>query len=155
MLNYINKHKGISIVVGLTLILLIILIVIFASLFVNHGGNKYGNRLDGIEEVELTNTFLKDFKKELNDDESIVEANVRLQGKIVYIVFEVNSDISIETAKQMASNTLEKFSSEELAFYDISYLIKWTKINEEEKEEISAIEGTKHHLKDSISWSNS
>ena len=55
----------------------------------------------------------------------------------------------------MASNTLEKFSSEELAFYDISYLIKWTKINEEEKEEISAIEGTKHHLKDSISWSNS
>lgn len=155
MLNYINKHKGISIVVGLTLILLIILIVIFASLFGNNSGNKYGNRLDGIEEVELSNSFLKDFKKELNEDESIVEANVRLQGKIVYIVFEVNNDISIETAKQMASNTLEKFSSEELAFYDISYLIKWTKINEEEKEEVSAIAGTKHHSKDSITWSNS
>lgn len=154
MLDYINKHKGISIVVGLSLILLIIMLVIFVSLFLGSGENKYGNRLDGIEEVKLSNSFLQQIEDKLKEDESIVNANVRLQGKIVYIVFEVNSDIAVDTAKLIASNTIENFSSEELAFYDISYLIKWTKIVEEE-EKIEAIAGTKHHLKEKITWSKS
>ena len=154
MLNYINKHKGISIVVGLSIILLIIIIVIFAILFLGGGGSVYGNRLEGIEEVKLTNKFLTEIKDNLKEDESIVDANVRLQGKIVYIVFELKSEVSVDTAKLIASNTLEKFSVEELAFYDICYLIKWTDIVEE-KEVIRAIEGTKHHKKETITWSKS
>ena len=130
MLDYINKHKGISIVVGLSIILLIIMIVIFVSLFFGGGGGVYGNRLEGIEEVKLTNKFLTEIKDGLKEDESIVDANVRLQGKIVYIIFELKSEVSVDTAKLIASNTLEKFSTEELAFYDICYLVKWTDIVE-------------------------
>lgn len=159
MLNYINKHKGLSVVVGLSLILLIIMLAIFISLFFSNGEDKYGNRLDGIEEVKISSSFLKEIETKLKEDENIVEANVRLQGKIIYIVFEVNNDISTDTAKLMASTTLEKFDEEELSFYDISYLIKWTKIIETEegktKEEVTAIAGTKHPLKDSITWSKS
>ena len=154
MLNYINKHKALSILFGLSFILFIIMLIIFISLFFGSGESKYGNRLDGIEEVELSNTFLKDIEKKLEEDDSVVDANVRLQGKIVYIVFEVNNDISVDTAKLMASNTLENFSEEELGFYDLSYLVKWTNIVED-KEEISAIAGTKHHSKESIVWSKS
>lgn len=154
MLDYINKHKGLSILVGLSLILFIIMSIIFVSLFFGSGESKYGNRLDGIEEVELADSFLEDIETKLKEDELIVDANVRLQGRIVYIVFEVNSDVSIDTAKLMAFNTLENFSEEELKFYDISYLIKWTNIVEEQ-EVITAIAGTKHHAKDSITWSKS
>jgi len=154
MLDYINKHKGLSILVGLSLILFIIMLIIFISLFFDSGKSKYGNRLDGIEEVELTSSFLNSIETKLKEDESVVNANVRLQGKIVYIVFEVNSDVSVETAKIMASTTLENFSNEELSFYDFNYLVKWTNIIEE-KEEISAIAGNKHHSKDSITWSKS
>lgn len=154
MLDYINKHKGLSILIGLSLILFIIMLIIFVSLFFGSGESKYGNRLDGIEDVKIDDSFLEMIEGKLEEDESVVDANVRLQGKIVYIVFEVNSDISVETAKLIASNTLENFSDEELSFYDISYLIKWTKIVDDE-EEISAIAGNKHPSKDSISWSKS
>lgn len=154
MFNFINKHKGLSIVIGLSLVLFIILLVIFISLFFGSGQSLYGNRLEGIEEVELTSTFLNDVQTKLKEDESVIDANVRLQGKIVYIVFEVNSEVSIETAKVMASKTLEDFKEEELSFYDFSYIIKWTKIIEEQ-EQISAIEGYKHHAKESITWSKS
>lgn len=154
MLDYINRHKGLSILVGLSLILFIIMLIIFISLFFGSGESKYGNRLDGIEDVKLSNSFLDEIETKLKEDESVVEANVRLQGKIVYIVFEVNNDISIETAKIMAANTLENFSDEELSFYDFSYIVKWTNIVEEQ-EVISAIEGTKHHAKESITWSKS
>lgn len=154
MLDYINRHKGLSVLVGLSLILFIIMLIIFISLFLGNGENKYGNRLEGIEEVKLTSSFLNEVEKKIKEDESVIDANVRLQGKIVYIVFEVTSDISNDTAKIMASNTLENFSEEELSFYDFSYLVKWTNIVEE-KEEIKAIAGTKHHAKESITWSKS
>jgi len=149
MLNYINKHKGLSIVIGLTLILFIIMLIIFAKLFLGNGEDKYGNRLEGIEDVKLNN--LNEIENKIKEDENVINANVRLQGKIVYIVFEVNSNISVETAKVMASNVLENFSEEELSFYDFSYIIKLTNIVEEE-EVITVIQGTKHHSKESITW---
>lgn len=151
MLKFVNKHKGLSVLIVLTLILFIIIFVIFASLFSINGESKYGNRLDGIEEVKLTKSFLKDVEKSLEEDESVVGATVRLQGKTVYIVFEVKSDISEATAQLIASKTLEKFSTEELAFYDLCYIVNWKEIVEE-KEVITAIEGTKHHSKENITW---
>ena len=159
MLDYINKHKGFTILIGLSLRLFIIMLVIFISLFFGSGESKYGKRLEGIEDVELSKYFLQEVEDKLKEDESVVEANVRLQGKIVYILFEVNDDISRDTAKLMASNTLENFSEEELAFYDFSYIIKWTTNVENEEgeteEKIEAIEGTKHPLKDAITRSKS
>lgn len=154
MLNFINKHKGLSMIIGLSLILFIIMLVIFISLFFGNGKDTYGNRLDGIEEVKLSNDFLKELKNELKDKEEVIDANVRLQGKIVYIVLNLDPNTNIETAKNLSTSTLEKFSEEELDFYDISYLIKWVK-ETEEGTETSAIEGYKHPNKDSITWMKS
>lgn len=153
MLDVINRHKGLSIVLGLSFILFVIMLVIFISLFFGNGEGKYGNRLDGIEEVELSKNQLKDIEKALKEDERIADAKVRLQGKIVYINFEINPDVSTDTAKEIASSTLENFSEEELSFYDFGYLVKWITIDEEEKEQINAIAGTKHHLLENITWS--
>ena len=152
--DFIAKHKGLSILIGLTIILFVILLIIFISLFINNGGGSYGNRLDGIEEVKIEDSRLKELSDTLKEKEEVKNAKVRIQGKIVYVVFEVTSETSIDTAKSIADSTLESFDDDELAFYDFSYLIKWTKIVDE-KEEISAIEGTKHHTKNTITWSKS
>ena len=154
MLNYINKHKGLSILIGLSLILFIIMLILFVSLFFGNGKGIYGSRLEGIEEVELNESFLESVQNKLTEDELVKDANVRVQGKIVYFVFEVNEDVSVENAKSIASSTLVDFTEEELAFYDLSYIIKWTKI-EEEQEKIISIQGTKHHAKENIVWSKS
>lgn len=154
MLNFINKHKGLSMIIGLSLILFVIMLVIFISLFFGNGKDSYGNRLEGIEEVKLSNNFLTELKNTLKDKDEVVEANVRLQGKIVYIVLQLNPDVSVDNAKNISNSTLEKFSQEELDFYDISYLIKWEK-ETEEGTETSGIEGYKHPSKDSITWTKS
>lgn len=152
MLNVINRHKGLSIVLGLSFILFIIMFFIFISLFKGNGNGKYGNRLEGIDDVKLSN--LSEVESSLKDNENIVDANVRLQGKIVYVTFEVNSDVSLDSAKEIASSTLSSFNEDELAFYDFSYLVKWT--NEtDEGSEVAGIAGTKHHGLDSITWSKS
>ena len=54
MLDFINKHKGLSIVCGLALILFIIVFIILISLFITTGKGTYGYRLYGIEYFNLS-----------------------------------------------------------------------------------------------------
>lgn len=153
MLNFVNKHKGLSIVCGLALILFVIILIILISLFITTGKGTYGDRLDGIEEVKLSNSFLDEVKSSLTDNDNIEDATVRLQGKIVYIDFEVKSDVSKDAAKSISDEVLTNFTEDELSFYDFNFIIKWAL--EEDEEEMSVIQGYKHHNKQIISWTNS
>lgn len=153
MLNFINKHKGLSIIFGLAIILFIILLVIFISLFTGGSKSKFGNRLDGIEEVKLSGKFLNEIENELEENENVVDANVGIVGKRLSIQFEISSGDLKDTAKEIANATLSKFSEDELEFYELGYIINWT-IETDEGKVVNAIQGTKHPLKDGITWSN-
>lgn len=151
MLNFINKHKGLSIVCGLALILFIIVFIILISLFITTGKGTYGDRLDGIEDVKLSDSFLNEVKTSLEENDNIESANVRLQGKIVYIEFQTKSGVNTDAVKSISDEVLEKFSEDELKFYDFSFIVKW--VNEtDDGEKTTAIEGYKHHNKTVISW---
>ena len=151
MLDFINKHKGLSIVCGLALILFIIVFIILISLFITTGKGPYGDRLDGIEDVKLSDSFLNEVKTSLEENDNIESANVRLQGKIVYIEFQAKSGVSTDAVKSISDVILERFSEDELKFYDFSFIVKW--VNEtDDGEKTTAIEGYKHHNKTVISW---
>lgn len=152
MLKFIYKHKGLSILMGLCLILFIIILFIFAELIFFSGNGAYNGRLDGIEDVKLEKSFLKEIQNDLLSNENIEKASVRLQGKIVYIEFFANNELSVDSAKDISASLLEKFSEEELRFYDICYIVTWSSLNEDGEEVFTVIEGTKHPLKESISW---
>ena len=47
--NLLSRHKILAVICLLALIVIIILFYMFCSIFVG-GSDKYGNRLDGIEE---------------------------------------------------------------------------------------------------------
>lgn len=151
MLNFINKHKGLSIVCGLALILFIIVLIILISLFVTTGKGTYGDRLDGIEDVKLSDSFLDEIKTSLEENDNIESANVRLQGKIVYIEFQAKNGVNSDAVKSICDVTLERFSEDELKFYDFNFIVKW--VNKTDNgDELTAIAGYKHHNKTVISW---
>ena len=148
--KWIKRNKGLSIVLLLTLILLIFIIVIFMKLLWGNSSDKYGNRLDGIEEVKIDNNTYNEIKSEVMDSGLVEEASVRLQGKIVYTTIILKSDTSVDKAKELATNTLDNYTSDELNFYDFSYFLKW-----EGEDTDKVITGNKHHSLDSITWINS
>lgn len=145
--KWINKNKGLSVILLLSSIFLIIIIIIFVELLIGGSSNKYGNRLEGINEVKISSATYDEVEKELTDTDLIENVETRLQGKIVYTTIELKSDVSVVKAKEIASNTLDNYSEEELAFYDFSFFLKW---KGEEKDTI--ITGNKHHNLDSIAW---
>lgn len=145
--NWVNKNKGLSIILILAIILTIILIVIFVQLLLGGSSNKYGNRLDGIEEVKISNDTYDGIKEEVMATNLAEDISIRLQGKIIYTTIVLKGDTSLDKAKELASNTLDNYLDEELKFYDFEYFLKW-----EGEESDKVITGNKHHNLDTIAW---
>ncbi|MBQ8192966.1 MAG: hypothetical protein IJZ46_02730 [Bacilli bacterium] len=147
IIKWMKKNIGLTIILSLTLILLIILTVILIKLLAGGSSNTYGNRLEGIEEVKISNETYEGVKTELSETELVEESTIRLQGKIVYTTIVLNSDVTVDKAKELASNTLDNYSEAELSFYDFSFFLKW-KGEEEDK----VLTGNKHHSLSEIAW---
>ena len=148
--DLVSRHKLLSAICLLALIVIIMMMYVFFNLFVG-GSNKYGDRLKGIEshkvekkEQEEVVSFLKE-KNEVND------ASIRIQGKIIYIHIEYTRETSLDTAKAIATESLAKISDDEKKFYDIGYYLTQTSDdNSEDKGFI--VTGNKSNELDNISW---
>lgn len=145
--KWINKNRGFAIICALALILFIIMVVIFVKLLVGGSSNKYGNRLDGIDKVKISNEIYESVKEEVKDVEGVNDVSVRLQGKIVYTTIELSDSISSDKAKEIAKNTLDNYTEDELKYYDFSFFLKW---KGEESDKV--ITGNKHHNLEDITW---
>ena len=122
ILNFIKKKKFLTIIGLFVLIGIILILVVTFNLFIS-SNNAYGNRLEGIEEVEITKQDMNKIASSIEEKEEVESASVRLQGKIVYITINYKEGITVDQAKQVASSTLENFDEDEKNFYDIGYFL--------------------------------
>ncbi len=146
----IGRHKLLFAICLLAFMIILIMLYIFFSLFAG-GTNKYGNRLEGIEDVVISDSTKEEVVSFLEAKDEVSSASVRIQGKIIYIHIEYLRDISLDRAKEIANETIEKFDEDELAFYDIGYSL--TQIQTEGEEDIGfVVTGSKNSQLDNISW---
>ena len=145
-MNYINRNKGTIIVIILFLIAVIGLFQLKNIFFPNTGKAIYGNRLEGIEEVEISKKTYDEVKTKLKE-ESVSEVTTDVSGKLVKIFITVNEDVDVAKAKSYGPKVLEVFSTEEKNFYDFQIYIE-----KKGDTEHFPIIGYKHHSKGNISW---
>lgn len=149
-MELIKRHKGLAIVLGLTLILVIIMFAIFARMIFSSGDSEYGDRLKGIASVnkEDTNKLIS----ELEERDEIDDVSVRTQGKIIYITITYLDSVSKDKAKEIANNTYTYYSEEVIKDYDFEYFLTQKKVDDAEEDTTYVIVGTKHPDNDYISW---
>ena len=145
--KWVKNNKGFVIIIVLALVLIIVLALILVSLLKSNSSNKYGNRLDGIDKVEIKKEVYEGVKEEVMATESVEEITTRLQGKIVYTTITLKPETDVSKAKEIAAATLDNYTEEQLKYYDFSYFLKWNK-----EEEIVVITGNKHHNLNTITW---
>lgn len=150
ILKWIKKNLGLFIVFILALILLIFICIIFIGLLKGNSLGNYGSRLDGIENVKISNEIYEGVEKEVMETELVEEISTRLQGKIVYTTIVLKSDVDSGKAKELAEKTLDNYEEDQLGFYDFSFFLKWKGDDSD-----TVIAGNKHHSLDSITWTNS
>lgn len=149
-MELIKRHKGLAIVLGLTLILVIIMFAIFARMIFSSGDSEYGDRLKGIASVnkEDTNKLIS----ELEERDEIDDVSVRTQGKIIYITITYLDSVNKDKAKEIANNTYTYYGEEVIKDYDFEYFLTQKKVDDAEEDTTYVIVGTKHPDNDYISW---
>jgi len=125
-------------------IFLLVLILILLTCFVLIGllfykyfyagasSNKYGDRLDDIENYPLPASLEEDIKSLYASEKSIDSVKINVEGKIIYIVINFNELIKTETAQSQAVRSLEKIGEENLTFYDVQFILKYIGTEENE-----------------------
>lgn len=154
-MNLIRRHKGLALVLGLTLILVIIIFIIFSNMIFTSGDSVYGNRLEGIAKVDKN--ALNSIVDAVEELEEVEKAEIRIQGKIIYTTITYVDGADLDDAKDIASNTLGSYKEDVLDDYDFGFFLKENVVDDEETEEKEAgfiVAGTKHPENESISWTN-
>lgn len=148
-MKFIKKHK-----VGIISIIVIIIIGILTyfalkSMFIiGNDKGKYGNRLDGIENVQIENETVDKLIKEMEETKDINSVKYNLQGRLIYIIMEVSNDTAVEVSKGYANKLLAYFTDEQKEYYDIQVLIK----SDSEESEVYPIIGAKHKTSTAFVW---
>lgn len=124
-MNYMKKHKLTSFV-----ILVYIIVIAFAyfiyKLFIGSSGLPvYGDRLDGIENVPITEEQKDKIVENISSSDFVLKVTrPYLNGKILKVVVTVGDNSDLNASKDLSSKVLEVLDDDQKAFYDIEYFVK-------------------------------
>ena len=124
-MDYIKKHKLTSFV-----ILVYIIVIAFAfflyKLFIGSSGLPvYGDRLDGIENVPITEDQIKQISDEISKSDFVLKVTKPyLKGKILKVIVTVTDNANLAASKELAPKVLSVLDDDQKAFYDIEFFVK-------------------------------
>lgn len=143
-----KKHRGLIICLGVLLILGIVSFFALKNLFYPDGSkNKYGDRLNGIEEHKIKDETFNEMKETFLKNEKVVDFSYNITGKIIKIFVKVKEDTKVDSAKELSDIISKNLSEEDKSFYDILYYITC-----EGENELYPVLGSKHKNADIFSW---
>jgi preprotein translocase subunit SecF len=149
-MRFIKDHKKLFIILGILLVLFIICFVIVYKIFFSYGNNKYGSRLDNIQNLEISNYTVDKLESELAELDGVNSVSYHLNGKLIGIIFKVEPSLEKDDAKEYGDKVLEYFSDEEKEAYDIQIFVTC----DSEEDNPYPIIGYKKAKIDHITWSN-
>lgn len=123
-MNFIKKNK--ILVTILTLIFIIIILLAIYIYLYQSNSNKYGNRLNGIENVLIADTKIDNIKEKVLGNENCNTITYKLDGKIIKFFIDVKPETDELTLESIFNLILDGFTDSEKAFYDFEIFVTST-----------------------------
>ena len=149
MKNFFKTHKKQCMIGGIAFLVIFFLILIWLFIVPVFSNNKYGDRLDGIEDHEISSDTVKDIENSLKENDKVTDVTYNNEGRILDFIITVSNDMSTEDAKKLGDTILDKISDDDKKYYDIQILI-----DTEEENDNYPIAGYKHKSEDNFTYGN-
>lgn len=138
-MTFIRKHKFVIAVSAIFIVVLLTLIIILIPALSKDENDKYGGRIDGIENVKITDSRVDNVKGKVLNNENINKITFRLDGKLIKFFIEVKKDTDEINVESILNTIIDNFIEEEKNFYDFQVFITC-----EEKHPLYPIVAYKH-----------
>lgn len=143
---FIKKHKK-KFIIGALVLLVLLLAYAIWTMLPNSSKSLYGDRLDGIEDVEISNSDLSKIDSELEEVEGVEKVSSDIEGRLINFNVGVLEGVETSITDTLSPIIIDAFSKEELEFYDLQLFVNG-------KDENYSVIGYKHKTSDSFVWSN-
>lgn len=147
MKNFIKNNKVTVVAFIICVIFVIFVFAIKLTFFPDEGKAIYGDRLEGIEEVEITTKQQDNIISSLEEKAEVKEVSCDIAGRILNVLITVNDDVELDPAKALTSSITDVLKEDQLGYYDIQVFI--SKDGEDTR---FPIIGYKHQNKDEFTW---
>ena len=146
------RNNKVLILLGVILLGCVVAIIcVTISFFLGGDKSVYGNRLDEIKNVKITDDFQKDYLDKLKELEIVNNATMDIRGKVVYIIINFVGDTTLLDAESKAALSLQEFSDEILSHYDIMFTLICEKT---ENSDGFTILGARNATGSGLNWNN-
>lgn len=123
-MNFIKKNK-ILVTILMVIFIIIMLIIVYIYLYQSNS-NKYGNRLNGIENLSIADSKINDIKEKILNNDSCNTITYKLDGKIIKFFIDVKPETDELTLESIFNLILDNFSESEKSFYDFEIFVTST-----------------------------
>lgn len=152
MKKYLKENKTLFILMIVAIVCIIVsILLLFKYFYFGNGGTKYGDRLDGIENVEIKSDKQNEVISKIESNDIVESAKMTITGKRIDIKIIFTNKATLTDAEGVALKSLESFSDEEKNYYDIEFTLKQ---NADEKAEGFLIMGAKNVNGSNLVWNN-
>lgn len=149
--NLWNQNRVLFMLFVIVIICAILILGVFINYFFGSSKSSYGERLKGINEVEVTEEVKNNFLNKMKEEELIQDVTLKIKGKIIYISMTFNEEASLVEAQSKALASLSLFEQKYLDFYDFHYTLKG---NKTEKNEGFLLMGSRNVNGSGLIWNN-
>ena len=123
--KFYREHRVFTILMAIAIVCAIIIATVLIQCFyVGNDTSKYGDRLEGIETVEISEEQLNNIESKIIENELVKSAKVLITGKIVYITINYETTVDLVQAESVALQSLELFEEDKISFYDFHFTLK-------------------------------
>ena len=125
MKKFFEENRTLFILIVVAIVCIIIsVILLFKYFYFGNGGSNYGDRLEGIENVRISDEKQNEVSSKIDEDALVQSSTVGITGKRVDIRIVFEEKASLIDAQGIALKSLDNFSDEEKAFYDFHFTLK-------------------------------
>ena len=119
--KFYKNNRIYCILMGVSIVCILLIVLAFIFYFIEQTKNDaYGNRLNGIESVTISDKHKTEIADSIKENEKISKVDIDIKGKIIYINVYLK-DGTRDEAQAMAIKSLEKLTEDEKLFYDINF----------------------------------
>lgn len=123
-MKYIKNHKFTCVVILIFIALVIVMYVLYNLFFINSSKPEYGNRLEGIEAVEIKNDTLKKVENDIKAKKGVKDVSTNITGRTLDIVVTVEDNMSLKDAKSIGNTSYKSLNEKQIKYYSIQIFVK-------------------------------
>ena len=106
-MKFIKKHKYTFIIAGVFIVLFIFAFIGLKNLlYPDSGKDKYGDRLDGIEEHPIKNEDIESVKSKVKESKKVNDITYSLEGRLMKFAIDVKKGTDKESIESLGETIL-------------------------------------------------